>query len=106
MIEIESNTATQEDEQQSSIDEGIEAEIKSFFATENLNAETEEDNVLNWWKLNRQNTLILSGLQENILLHYHLMSILKDYFLKMVICTRKSVIGCLQRSAKNFISPP
>ena len=35
---MESNTTTQEDVQQDSIDEEIEAEIKGFFATENLNA--------------------------------------------------------------------
>ena len=43
MFKIESNTATQEDEQQDSIDEEIEAEIKGFFAIENLNAENKED---------------------------------------------------------------
>ena len=40
---MESNTATQVDKQQDSIDEEIQAEIKGFFTTENLNAETEED---------------------------------------------------------------
>ena len=48
MFKVEPNTATQEDEQQGSFDQEIEAEIKGFFATENLNAETEEDKVLNW----------------------------------------------------------
>ena len=45
LFKIESNTATQDDEQQDSIDEEFEAETKGFFATENLNAETEEDKV-------------------------------------------------------------
>ena len=53
MFKIEPNTATQEDEQKDSFYEEIEAEIKGFFATENLNAETEEDKVLNWWNLNK-----------------------------------------------------
>ena len=53
MFKIDSNTATQEDEQQDSIDKEIEAEIKGFFATENLNAEKKEDKVFNWWNLNK-----------------------------------------------------
>ena len=52
LFEIESNTATQEDEQQDYIDEEVEAEIKGFSTTENFNAETEEDKVLNWWNFN------------------------------------------------------
>ena len=40
-FKIELNTATQEDEQQDSIDEEIEAEVMGFFAIESLNAETE-----------------------------------------------------------------
>ena len=47
MFKIDSNTATQEDEQQDSIDKEIEAEIKGFFATESLNAETKVEKVLN-----------------------------------------------------------
>ena len=47
LFKIESRTVTQEDEQQDSIGEEIETEIKDFFATENLNAETEENKVLN-----------------------------------------------------------
>ena len=47
LFKIESRTVTQEDEQQDSIGEEIETEIKDFFATENLNAETEENQVLN-----------------------------------------------------------
>ena len=43
------NTATQENEQQDSFDEEIEAGINGVFATENMNAETEEIQVLNWW---------------------------------------------------------
>ena len=43
MFKKETNTAIQEDEQQNSIDEENEAEVKSFLATENLSAETEED---------------------------------------------------------------
>ena len=42
LFDIESNTAIQENEQQDSTDENIEAEIKGFFATKNFNAETEE----------------------------------------------------------------
>ena len=38
---MELNTATQKEKQLDSIDEEIEAEIKGFFAIENLNAETE-----------------------------------------------------------------
>ena len=53
LFKIESKTATQEDEQQDSIYEEIEAEIKGFFATENLSAETEKDKVLNWWNLKK-----------------------------------------------------
>ena len=53
MFKIESNTAIQEDEQQNYIDKEIEAEIKDFFTTENLNAETEEVKVLNWWNFNK-----------------------------------------------------
>ena len=40
LLRMESNTATQEDEQQDSINEEIEAEIKRFYATEYLNEET------------------------------------------------------------------
>ena len=101
LFEIESNTITQKYEQQDSIDEEIEAEIKSFFATENLYAETEKDKVLKWLDLNKQNIHFLPALQENILLNYHLLCISKDYFLKLVICTRKSVIVCFKRPAKN-----
>ena len=53
LFSVESNTATQEDEQPDSIDEENEAEEKGFFTTENLNAETEEDKVLNWWNFNK-----------------------------------------------------
>ena len=53
LFKIESNTATQEGEQQISIDEELEAEIKGCFATKNLNAETEEEKVLNWWNFNK-----------------------------------------------------
>jgi len=40
-FKVELNTATQEDEQQDSIDEKIKAVIKGFFAIEIFNAETE-----------------------------------------------------------------
>ena len=40
-FKTESNTATQENVQQNSICEEIEANIKGFFATENLNTKTE-----------------------------------------------------------------
>ena len=40
-FKIELNTNTQEDEQHDSIYEDTEAEIKGFFALENLNAKTE-----------------------------------------------------------------
>ena len=46
LFKTDSKTATQDDEQQDSIDEETEAEIKGFFAKENLNAET-KDKVLN-----------------------------------------------------------
>ena len=52
LFKIDSKIATQDDEQQDSIDEEIETEIKGFFATENLNAETKEEKVLNYWNLN------------------------------------------------------
>ena len=68
MFKTESNIATQEKEQQGSIDEEIEAETKGLFATENLKAETKEAKVLNWWSL-KHNTYILSALQENIFMH-------------------------------------
>ena len=42
LFKVEANTATQEDEQQDSFDQEIETEIKVFFATENLNAETKD----------------------------------------------------------------
>ena len=48
LFKIESYIDTQEDKKHDSIGEEIEAEIKGFFATENLNAETEENKVLNW----------------------------------------------------------
>ena len=49
LFKIESNTDTQQDKQQDSSDEEVEAKTKVFFLlTENLNAETEEDKVLNW----------------------------------------------------------
>ena len=48
MFKTQSNTAIQGSEQNDSIDEEIEAKIKDFFATENMNAETEEAEVLNW----------------------------------------------------------
>ena len=41
LFKMESNTATQEDKQQDSIDEEIIAEKKGFFSIENLNAKTE-----------------------------------------------------------------
>ena len=53
LFEIESNTATQEDEQQDYIDEEVEAEIKGFSTTENFNAETEEAKVLFWLNLDK-----------------------------------------------------
>ena len=67
LFEKESNTATQEDEQQDSLDEEIEAEIKGFYATENLNEVTEEDKVLNMWNLNKTK-------------YPHLASFAKKYF--------------------------
>ena len=89
MYKVELNTATQEDEQQNSIDEEIEAEIKSFLATENLSAETEEDKGETLTSFARK---YLAAQSSSI--------ILKDYFLKLVICTRKSLIYGFQRSAK------
>ena len=53
LLKTETNTATQEDEQQDSTDEEIQAEIKGFFSTENLDKVTKEDKVLNWWNLNK-----------------------------------------------------
>ena len=50
----------------------------------------------------RKNTLILSGLQESIFRHHHLLFILKGYFQKLVTCTNKSWIDCFQKPAKNF----
>ena len=52
-FKTKSNTATQEKQLKDSIDKEVEAEIKGFFATENLNAETEDAKVLNWWNLNK-----------------------------------------------------
>ena len=46
LLKTDSKTATQDDKQQDSIDEVIEAIIKGFFATESLNAETKEDKSL------------------------------------------------------------
>ena len=69
--------------------------------TENLYAKTEKDKVLKWLDLNKQNIHFLPALQGNFLLNYHLLCIPKDYFLKLVICTRKSVIVCFKRPAKN-----
>ena len=54
MFKIESNTAKQEDEQQDSVDEENEAEIKGYFTTESLNAETEEDKDLNRLYFNKK----------------------------------------------------
>ena len=48
MFKLDSNTATQD-----SFSEQIEAEIKDFFDTENLNVETKEDEVLNLLNLNK-----------------------------------------------------
>ena len=89
LFKIELNTATQEDEQKNSIDEEIEAQIKVFFKTESLNVETEEDKVLNWWNFNKTK-YPYPVLQGNILLHHHLLCILKDYFLKLEVCTSKA----------------
>ena len=47
MFKTDLKIATQDDEQQDSIDKEIEAEIKNFFATDNLNGEIKEDEVLN-----------------------------------------------------------
>ena len=69
-----------------SIDEEIEAEIKGFFAAENMNVETKEDKGLDWWNFNKSKYPLLA-LQENIFLHHHLLYILKDCFLKLGICT-------------------
>ena len=64
LFKTESYTATQENEQQGS----IEAEIKVFFRyTKKLNAETEESKVLNWRKLNK-------------IKHTHLASFTRKYF--------------------------
>ena len=41
LFKIESNTATQKDQQHDSIDEEIKADINGFLSTEYLNAETE-----------------------------------------------------------------
>ena len=87
MFKIDSNAATQKNEQQDSIDETIKAEIKGFFATEKLKAESKEDKVLNWWNLNKSKYLELASYakKKNILLHHHLLYIPKGYFLKLVI---------------------
>ena len=61
LFKIESNTATQWVEQHDSINEEIEAEIKSIFATENLNAETDEDQVLDCGSQTRKKNLHLAS---------------------------------------------
>ena len=43
--------ARQENNQQGYIYEEIKADIKGFFATKLLNAETEKAKVLSWWNL-------------------------------------------------------
>ena len=48
LFKIELNKGTQKDEKHDSIDEKIEADIKGFFVTENLNAETEKKKLLTW----------------------------------------------------------
>ena len=66
MFKIDLNTVTREDEQQESIAEEIEAEIKGFFATESLYAETKEGKVLNCWNFNKSK-------------HPHLASFVRKY---------------------------
>ena len=53
LFKAESNTTTELNVQQHLINAEIKAEIKGFFATENLTAETEEGKVLNCRNLNK-----------------------------------------------------
>ena len=103
MFKIKLKIAKQEDEQQNFIDEEIVSVIKGFFfATESLSAETEENKVLNCKTLTRKSYQILPALQGNIMLHYRLLCLRKNYFLMMVVCTRKSIINYSQIPAKNL----
>ena len=105
MLKIKLKTAKQEDEQQDFIDKEIESVIKGFFlffATVSLSAGTEENKVLDCETLTRKSYQILPALQGNIMLHYRLLCLRKNYFLMMVVCTRKSIINYSQIPAKNL----
>ena len=89
----ETSANTHESEQQGSVDQEIETEIKFFSA--NLSVE-----VLSWWNSNKNKKIhILPGLKEDFFRHHHLF-IQKSDFQKLVRC--KSKIDCFQKPMKNF----
>ena len=77
-------------------------DIENFFATDNFNSEGKVDNVSDCWNFNDIKTHILSDLQRNILLLFHLLCIINDYFLMIVIITRKSKTDFFKRQMKNL----
>ena len=93
---IENKCNTHESEQQNSVDQKIETEIKFF-----LDEKIKEAEVFLGGTQTRKNTHILLGLQEGIFWHHHLLIVLKVYFQKLITCTNKSGIECFQKPAKD-----
>ena len=102
LFNIESNIVSQEDEQQDFVDNEIVAEIKGFFATENLNAETEKDKVLNWCNLKKTKNPHLVSYSRKYFAARSSFLYSGFFFLKLGNCTSKSVIDCFKRPAKTF----
>ena len=89
----EGNANTHESEQQDSVDQEIETEIKAFLAEENLSAKLKS--CLGGIQT-KKNTHILPGLQEGIFRHHHLLFILKWLF---------SAAGNLYEQMRNRLLP-
>ena len=97
---LKQNQTQLQNEQQDSIDEKIDAEIKGLLPTENLNAETEEAKVLNWGEQNK--VPIYSRFARKYLSAPSSSVYSKNYILEPVTYTKKIVIDCFQRTVKNF----
>ena len=61
MFQTETESTTQENEQQDSVNVEIEAEIKGFFAEANLHKQIEEAKMLTGWNLNKTTYLHLTS---------------------------------------------
>ena len=97
MFRKDSNTTTQKDEQQNCINEEIKAEIKGFFATDNLNTETKE--VLNWFNFKNSKYPHLASFARTA----PSSSVFSErLFSEAGICMSKGVIDCFQKPVKNL----